>query len=74
MQADIVIGVPDSVWTPPWATPGSPESPYGMGFIKNKYIGRTFISPTQDMRENEVNIKLNPIPLRGGGQARGADR
>ena len=35
--------------------------PYGMGFIKNKYIGRTFISPTQDMRENEVNIKLNPI-------------
>ena len=35
--------------------------PYGMGFIKNKYIGRTFISPTQAMRENEVNIKLNPI-------------
>ena len=35
--------------------------PYGMGFIKNKYIGRTFISPTQTMRENEVNIKLNPI-------------
>ncbi len=32
-----------------------------MGFIKNKYIGRTFISPTQAMRENEVNIKLNPI-------------
>ena len=35
--------------------------PYGIGFIKNKYIGRTFISPTQTMRENEVNIKLNPI-------------
>ena len=35
--------------------------PFGLGFIKNKYIGRTFISPTQDMRENEVNIKLNPI-------------
>ena len=32
-----------------------------MGFIKNKYIGRTFISPMQDTRENEVNIKLNPI-------------
>lgn len=48
-------------WTPPWATPGQSGIPYGMGFIKNKYIGRTFISPTQAMRENEVNIKLNPI-------------
>ena len=32
-----------------------------MGFVKNKYIGRTFISPSQDIREDEVNIKLNPI-------------
>ena len=35
--------------------------PYGIGFTKNKYIGRTFISPTQELREVGVNIKLNPI-------------
>ena len=57
VQADIVIGVPDSAM----GYARQSGIPYGMGFIKNKYIGRTFISPTQDMRENEVNIKLNPI-------------
>ena len=35
--------------------------PYAIGFTKNRYVGRTFIAPTQAMRENEVNIKLNPI-------------
>ena len=35
--------------------------PYGIGFIKNKYIGRTFIQPTQADRENLVRIKLNPV-------------
>lgn len=35
--------------------------PYDIGLIKNKYIGRTFISPTQELRENEVKIKLNAI-------------
>ena len=35
--------------------------PYGIGFIKNKYIGRTFISPGQKSREDKVRIKLNPV-------------
>ena len=35
--------------------------PYGQGFIKNKYIGRSFIEPTQAMRENAVRIKLNVL-------------
>ena len=61
VQADIVIGVPDSGLDAAMGYARQSGIPYGIGFIKNKYIGRTFISPTQDMRENEVNIKLNPI-------------
>ena len=61
VDADIVIGVPDSGLDAAMGYARQSGIPYGMGFIKNKYIGRTFISPTQDMRENEVNIKLNPI-------------
>ena len=37
------------------------DSPYAMGFTKNKYVGRTFIAPTQAMREDGVNLKLNPV-------------
>lgn len=61
VDADIVIGVPDSGLD---AAPGySRESgiPYGIGFIKNKYIGRSFIQPNQDQREDAVRIKLNAI-------------
>ncbi len=61
VQADIVIGVPDSGLDAALGYSRQSGIPYGMGFIKNKYIGRTFISPTQAMRENEVNIKLSPI-------------
>ncbi len=61
VQADIVIGVPDSGLDAALGYARQSGIPYGIGFIKNKYIGRTFISPTQTMRENEVNIKLNPI-------------
>ena len=61
VQADIVIGVPDSGLDAAMGYARQSGIPYGMGFIKNKYIGRTFLSPTQDLRENEVNIKLNPI-------------
>lgn len=61
VQADVVIGVPDSGLDAAIGYSRTSGIPYGIGFIKNKYIGRTFISPTQAMRENEVNIKLNPI-------------
>ena len=61
VNADIVIGVPDS---------GTPAAigyslgsgiPYRPGLIKNKYIGRIFIQPTPVQRENGIRIKLNPI-------------
>lgn len=61
VEADIVIGVPDS--GVPAAIGFAEESkiPYGNGLIKNKYVARTFIQPTQEMREKAVLAKLNPI-------------
>ena len=61
MDADVVIGVPDSGLDAALGYAAESGIPYALGFTKNKYIGRTFISPTQEMRENGVNIKLNPI-------------
>ena len=61
VEADVVIGVPDSGLDAALGYAEASGVPYAMGFTKNKYIGRTFISPTQEMRENGVNIKLNPI-------------
>ncbi|MEG0179285.1 MAG: amidophosphoribosyltransferase [Oscillospiraceae bacterium] len=61
VQADVVIGVPDSGLDAALGYAKQSGIPYGMGFLKNKYIGRTFIAPTQKQRENDVRIKLNPI-------------
>ncbi len=61
VQADIVVGVPDSGIDAAIGFSRQSGIPYGIGFIKNKYIGRTFISPGQKSRENKVKIKLNPI-------------
>ena len=61
VQADVVIGVPDSGLDAALGYAQESRIPYGIGFTKNKYIGRTFIAPTQDQREQGVNIKLNPI-------------
>ena len=61
VDADIVIGVPDSGLDAAIGFSRQSGIPYGIGFIKNKYIGRTFIQPTQADRENKVRIKLNPI-------------
>ena len=47
--------------TQPSATPQESGIPYGIGFIKNKYIGRTFIQGSQKQRENSVRIKLNVV-------------
>lgn len=62
VQADIVIGVPDSGIDAAIGFSRQSGIPYGIGFIKNKYIGRTFISPGQKSREDKVKIKLNPVP------------
>ena len=61
VDADLVIGVPDSGLDAALGYARASGIPYGLGFTKNKYIGRTFISPTQEQREVGVNIKLNPI-------------
>ena len=61
VDADIVIGVPDSGLDAAIGYSRESGIPYSIGFIKNKYIGRTFISPGQKSRENKVKIKLNPI-------------
>ena len=61
VDADVVIGVPDSGIDAAIGYAEESGIPYGMGFIKNKYIGRTFIQPNQKLRENTVRIKLNPI-------------
>lgn len=61
VQADVVIGVPDSGLDAALGFSRQSGIPYGVGFIKNKYIGRTFIAPSQAVREDSVRIKLNPI-------------
>ena len=61
VQADVVIGVPDSGLDAALGYARQSGIPYGVGFVKNKYIGRTFIQPGQTKRENAVRIKLNVI-------------
>lgn len=60
-DVDIIIGVPDSGI--PAAIGFSQEAgiPYAEGLIKNRYVGRTFIQPTQSMRESGIRMKLNPL-------------
>ena len=61
VKADVVIGVPDSGIDAALGYSQESKIPYGIGFIKNKYIGRSFIAPNQEERENAVRIKLNVI-------------
>lgn len=61
VDADIVIGVPDSGLDAALGYSRASGVPYGIGLIKNKYIGRTFISPGQDTRVDQVKIKLSPV-------------
>lgn len=60
-EADIVIGVPDSGMDAALGYANKSGIPYGIGLIKNKYIGRTFISPGQNERLDQVRIKLSPV-------------
>ncbi len=61
VDADLVFGVPDSGLCAAIGYAEESGLPYGKGFIKNKYVGRTFILPTQAQREAAVNIKLNVL-------------
>ena len=68
VQADIVIGVPDSGIDAAVGFARQSGIPYGVGFTKNKYIARTFISPGQQARTDKVRIKLNPISSEVNGK------
>jgi len=61
VEADVVIGVPDSGLDAAMGYAKESGIPYGVGFIKNRYVGRTFIQPTQKERDAAVRIKLNAI-------------
>ena len=61
VEADVVIGVPDSGLDAAIGYSRRSGIPYEIGFLKNKYIGRTFIAPGQKSREDRVRIKLNVI-------------
>lgn len=61
IRADVVVGVPDSGLDAALGFSQESGIPYGIGIIKNKYIGRTFIAPGQAAREDRVRIKLNVL-------------
>ncbi len=61
VEADIVVGVPDSGMSAAMGYAKASGIPIDMAIIKNKYIGRTFIAPTQEEREASVDVKLNII-------------
>ena len=61
VEADIVIAVPDSGVPAAIGFSQASGIPYAEGLIKNRYVGRTFIQPTQAMRESGIKMKLNPL-------------
>jgi len=61
VDADIVIGVPDSGIPAAIGFSQATDISYAEGLIKNRYVGRTFIQPTQTMRESGIRMKLNPL-------------
>ncbi|HET6498369.1 MAG TPA: amidophosphoribosyltransferase [Coriobacteriia bacterium] len=62
VEADLVIGVPDSGVPAAVGFAQASGLPFGEGLIKNRYVGRTFISPTQSIRQQGIRLKLNPLP------------
>ena len=62
VEADLVLGVPDSGLPPAQGYAEVSGITYCDGIIKNRYVGRTFIQPTQEMRQMGIRIKLNPLP------------
>lgn len=62
VEADVVVGVPDSGNAAAMGYAMESKIPFGMAFVKNSYVGRTFIKPKQSMRTSSVRIKLNVLP------------
>ena len=61
IKADVVTGVPDSSISAAIGYAEESGIPYEMGLIKNRYVGRTFIQPSQSLREQGVKMKLSPV-------------
>jgi amidophosphoribosyltransferase len=62
VDADLVLGVPDSATVASIGYSQKSGIPHGEGLMKNRYVGRTFISPDQRMRDLGVKMKFNPLP------------
>ncbi len=69
VQADIVIGIPDSGIPAAMGYSQASGMPYSPVLVKNRYMSRSFIVPSQKMRERVVNLKLNPILSKIKGQS-----
>jgi len=61
VDADIVVGVPDSGLSAAMGYSEASGIPHGVGLVKNRYVGRTFIQPSQGLREKSVQLKLNAL-------------
>jgi amidophosphoribosyltransferase len=61
VEADLVIGVPDSGTPSAVGFAQASGIPFGEGLIKNRYVGRTFISPSDTLRQQGIRLKLNPL-------------
>jgi amidophosphoribosyltransferase len=61
VDADLVIPVPDTAWSAAAGYAEASAIPFGEGLMKNRYVGRTFIQPSQTMRQLGIRIKLNPL-------------
>ncbi|SEU01698.1 amidophosphoribosyltransferase [Salinibacillus kushneri] len=61
VEADVVTGVPDSSISAAIGFAEESNTPYELGLIKNRYVGRTFIKPSQELREKGVQMKLSPV-------------
>ncbi|WP_338471581.1 amidophosphoribosyltransferase [Niallia sp. XMNu-256] len=61
IEADVVTGVPDSSISAAIGFAEASGIPYELGLLKNRYVGRTFIQPTQALREQGVKMKLSPV-------------
>jgi len=62
VEADMVIAVPQTGFSAAQGYAETSGIPYGEGLIKNTYVGRTFIQPSQSLRDRGVKLKLNPLP------------
>lgn len=68
VPADLVVGVPDSALAAALGFARASGIPYGEGLIKNRYIGRTFIQPTPELRNDSVRLKFNPLAANLAGR------